>query len=81
MPNPSPEQKLMQVAYEQEAKTMDSLKIVTPQSVHKAHKAVRACRIMPAMEIRVSSLQTLPRNNSCTNANYISARSCGNGEA
>ena len=32
-------------------------------------------------EIRVKSLQILPRNNSCTNANYIWARSCGNGEA
>ena len=53
------------------------------------NKAVRACklfllhhrRIVSAMEIRVNSLQSLPRNNSCTNANYILARSCGNEEA
>ena len=53
------------------------------------HKAVRVCklflldhrRIISAMEIRVNSLYILPRNNSCTNANYIWARSCGNGEA
>ena len=53
------------------------------------HKAVRACKlfllynhcIISAMEIRVNSLQTLARNNSCTNANYIWARSCGNGKA
>ena len=57
--------------------------------VQSTHKAVRACklfllhqcRIMPSMENRVNSLQTLARNNSCTNANYIWARSCGNGEA
>ena len=57
--------------------------------VQSTHKAVRACklillhhrRIISAMEIRVNSLQTLARNNSCTNANYIWARSCGNGEA
>ena len=28
-------------------------------------------RLMPAMEIRANSRQTLPRNNGCTNANYI----------
>ena len=57
--------------------------------VQSTHKAVRACklfllhhrRLVSAMEIRVSSLQSLPRNNSCTNANYILARSCGKGEA
>ena len=57
--------------------------------VQSTHKAVRTCklfilhhrRILSAMEIRVNSLQILPRNNSCTNANYIWARSCGNGEA
>ena len=56
--------------------------------VQSKNKAVRACklfllhhcRIVSAMEIRVNSLQSLPRNNSCTNANYILARSCGNGE-
>ena len=56
--------------------------------VQSPHKVVRACklfllhhrRIIMAMEIRANSLQTLPRNNSCTNANYIWARSCGNGE-
>ena len=59
-----------------------------PSFVQSTHKAVRACkllllhhrRIESSMEIRVNSLQTLPRNNSCTNANYIWARSCGNGE-
>ena len=53
------------------------------------HKAVRGCklfllhhrRLVSAMEIPIYSLQSLPRNNSCTNANYILARSCGNGEA
>ena len=63
-------------------------KNANPSFVQSTHKAVRPCkllllhhrRIVSAMEIRVNSLQTLPRNNSCTNANYISARSCGNGE-
>ena len=57
--------------------------------VQSTHKAVRAWklfllhhrRIVSAMEIRVNSLQTLPRSNSCTNANYIWAGNCGNGEA
>ena len=57
--------------------------------VQSTHKAARACklfllhhrRIVSAMEIRVNSLQPLARNNSCTNANYIWARSCGNGDA
>ena len=60
-----------------------------PPFVQSTHKAARACkffllhnrRIEKAMEIRVNSLQILPRNNCCTNANYISARSCGIGEA
>ena len=60
-----------------------------PPFVQSTHKAVRACkffllhhrRIMPSMEIRANSQQTLVRNRSCTNANYIRARSCGNGEA
>ena len=59
-----------------------------PPFVQSKHKAVRASKLLlllhrrleSAMEIRVNSLQTLPRNNSCTNANYIRARSCGNGE-
>ena len=57
--------------------------------MQSTHKAVRGCKldsyhhrhIIPAIEIRASSLQTLLRNNSCTNANYILARSCGNGES
>ena len=64
-------------------------KNANPSFVQSTHKAVRCCklerhhhrRIMPAMKIRVSSLQNPPRNNCCTNANYISARSCGNGES
>ena len=64
-------------------------KNANPTFVQSTHKAVRACkllllhhrRIVSAMEIRVNSLQTLTRNNSCTNANYIWARSWGNGEA
>ena len=64
-------------------------KNANPPFVQSTHKAVRACklfllhhrRIVSAMEIRVNSLQSLPRNNSCTNANYILARSCGKGEA
>ena len=60
-----------------------------PPFVQSTQKAVRASklfllhhrRILSAMEIRVNSLQTLARNNSCTNANYIWARSWGNGEA
>ena len=59
-----------------------------PPFVQSTHKAVRACklfllhhrRIVSAMEIRAKSQQNLPRNNSCTNANYILARICGNGE-
>ena len=64
------------------------IKNANPPFVQSTHKAVRPCkllllhhrRIVTAMEIRVNSLQTLPLNNSCTNANYIWARSCGNGE-
>ena len=64
-------------------------KNANPPLVQSTHKAVRACKLFPlhhrrivsAMEIRVNSLQTLARNNSCTNANYIWAWSCRNGEA
>ena len=64
-------------------------KNANPSIVQSTHKAVRACklpflhhrRIESAIEIRVNSLQTQARNNSCTNANYIWAWSCGNGEA
>ena len=64
-------------------------KNANPPLVQSTHKAVRACKlflmhhrsIVSAMEIRVNSLQNLARNNSCTNANYIWAWSCGNGEA
>ena len=64
-------------------------KNANPPFVQSTHKAVRACklfllnhrRIEKAMEIRVNSLQILPRNKSCTNANYIWARSCGNVES
>ena len=64
-------------------------KNVNPPFLQSTHKAVRGCklfllhhrRLVSAMAIRVNSMQSLPRNNSCTNANYILARSCGNGEA
>ena len=64
-------------------------KKANPAFVQSTHKAIPACklflihnrRIMPSMEIHPNSGQNLPRNNSCTNANYIWARSCGNGEA
>ena len=64
-------------------------KNANPTFVQSTNKAVRASklfllhhrRIVSAMEIRVNSLQTEARNNSCTNANYIWARSWGNGEA
>ena len=57
--------------------------------VQSTHKVVRACKLfllhhrrkVSAMEVRVNSLRNLARDNSCTNANYIWARSCGNGEA
>ena len=57
--------------------------------MQSTHKAIRACklfllhhrRIMLSREIRANSRQTLTRNNSCTNVNYIWARNCGNGEA
>ena len=60
-----------------------------PPFVQSTHQAVRDCklfllhhhRIVSAMAIRANSRQTLARNNSCTNANYILARSCGNGES
>ena len=63
-------------------------KNANPVFVQSKHKAIRACklslmhhrRIMPTMEIRANSRENLPRNNSCTNANYIWARSCGNVE-
>ena len=64
-------------------------KNANPAFVQSPPKAIRACKlsllhhrhIVSAKEIRVNSRQNLPRNNSCTNANYIWARSCGNGEA
>ena len=64
-------------------------KNANPPFVQSTHKAVRTCklfllhhrRIEKAMEIRVNSLQILPRNNCCTNANYISERTCGIWEA
>ena len=64
-------------------------KNANPPFVQSAHKEVRARklfllhhrRIIPGMEIRTNSRLTLPRNNSCTNANYIWEGSCGNGEA
>ena len=64
-------------------------KIANPAFVQSTHKAIRACklfllhhcRIVSAKEIRVNSRQKLPRNNSCTNANCIWARSCENREA
>ena len=64
-------------------------KNANPAFVQSTHKAIRAWklfllhhrRITPSTEIRANSRQTLARNNSCTNANYIWARSCGNGEA
>ena len=60
-----------------------------PCVVQSTHKAIRAWklfilqhrRIVLAKQIRINSRQNLPRNNSCTNASYILARSCGNGEA
>ena len=64
-------------------------KNANPMFVQSKHKAIRACklsllhhrRIMPPMEICANSGQNLPRNNSCTNGNYIWARSCRNVEA
>ena len=64
-------------------------KYANPLFVHSSLKAVRARKLfllhhrslMPAMEIRANSRQTLPRNNCCTNANYIIEGSCGNEEA
>ena len=60
-----------------------------PAFVQSTHKAIRAWKLfllhhrrrVSANEIRVNAPQNLPRINSCTNANYIWARSCGNGEA
>ena len=54
-------------------------KNANPTFVQSTHKAVRACKlfllhhrsIIAAMQIRANSLQTLRRNYSCTNANYI----------
>ena len=56
--------------------------------MQSTHKAVRACKsfrlhhrcIISALEIPANSMQTLPQNNSCTNANYILERSWGNGK-
>ena len=64
-------------------------KNANPPLVQTTHKAEQACKlfllhhrsIVSSMEIRVNCLQNLARNNSCTNANYIWAWSCGNGEA
>ena len=62
-------------------------KNANPAFVQSTHKTIRAWkffllhhrRIVSAKEIRIISRQNLPRNNSCTNANYNWARSCGNG--
>ena len=64
-------------------------KNANPAFVQSTHKAIRPCklfllhhrRIMPSTEIRANSRQNLARNKSCTIANCICARSCGNGEA
>ena len=80
---------LMQTTYEQEAVGMGSLKNANTTFVQSTHKAVRSCklfrrhhrRIILTMESHANSLQTLPRNSCCTYANYISARSCANGES
>ena len=58
---------------------------VNPISVKKADKAVQAGqylrpmqrRIAPSMEIRVHSRLILARYKGCTNAKFISSRSCG----
>ena len=63
-------------------------KNANPAFVQTTHKAIWAWklfllhhrRIMPSMEIRPNSRQTLARNPSCTNANYIWAKINGNGE-
>ena len=63
-------------------------KNANPAFVQSTHKAIPAWKLfilqhrrtVSAKEIRVNSRQNLPRNNSCTNANCIWARSCGNGE-
>ena len=79
----------METTYQQEAMGMGRPKTQKAHFVQSTHKALRAWklfllhhrRIVSAMETRINSLKNLPRNNSCTNANYISVRSCGNGEA
>ena len=65
------------------------VKIAKSAFVQSTQKAIRAWKLfllhhrckMPSMEIRANSRQTLARNNSCTNANCIWARTCGIGEA
>ena len=59
-----------------------------PLFVQSTHKAVRACKlfllhhrlIMQSMEIRSNSRKPYHGTIVCTNANYILARSCENGE-
>ena len=63
-------------------------KNVDPLSVQKAYKAVLAGqylrhmqrRIVPSMEIRVHSRLIVARYTGCTNAKFISSRSCGHEE-
>ena len=69
----------MQVAYYQEAMGMKSFKKLSPLSDKTAHKAVLAGqylrslqrRIVPSMEIRLTSRLFLVRYKGCTNARYI----------
>ena len=70
---------LMQTTYEQEAVGMGRPKTQTLRLCNQHTKRyelpklflLHHRRIESAMEIRLNLLQTLPRNNSCTNANYI----------
>ena len=78
----------MQVAYEEEAEDMESLKTWTLSLCIKRTKLYEPANnpflatpyIVPSMEIHAISLLHLGRNKGCTNASSISRRGWGYGE-
>ena len=78
----------MQVAYQEEAEDMESVKTWTLSLCNKRTKLYEPAKnpfpstqyIEPSMEIRANSRLNLGRNKGCTNASSILRRSLGYGE-
>ena len=49
----------MQGAYEKEGKEMENLKIVNPDSVRKAHRRRRTCKLTPLLQLRTAPLMEI----------------------